>query len=148
MEKRIMLLGNPFSAVAETILSTVLDKLPIGSTERFKAETELKLAMSAHAGEIAAAEASIASSRKDEWLADMNSKYWLANNWRPMTAMISLGILVWEGVLINIANTALFYGTLSMPLPHTPVGVVDASMWIILALVGARSAEKITGKSH
>ena len=126
------------------IIGTVINKLPMTQGEKIKAENEIDLALTQHAGTIAEAEAKMSETRSTEWIADATAKSWLANNWRPLTGITGTLIILWEGILINLVNAGIFYFSGQMPIPHAPSIIVDSSMWVLLALVGVRSAEKIT----
>lgn len=132
------ILGTLVGGVLDAVIDKITNNIPVTDTEKenIKAQAEKELAN--HAGAIAEAEATISTNAKDQWLAELHNGGLLATSWRPLSAITSLGLIVWDGLLVPVAK-GLGWATLNGP----PASTVEVAMWVLLTLIGARGFEKI-----
>jgi hypothetical protein len=57
---------------------------------------------------------------------------------------VSGALILWEGITRPVLNAMLWYFSASMPIAPAPDIVFETATWVLLALIGVRSAEKIT----
>jgi hypothetical protein len=128
-----------------TVLDRVIDKLtnniPVTETEKENLRQEAQKELASQAGELALAEAKIAEQNKDVWLSELATPNSLAALWRPIVALGSFGILLWDGILSNLLNSTLV-NLGYIVVPSVPPGTVEAVSYVLLTLVGARSLDK------
>lgn len=141
----------PMSAILTTVIGGVLDKIidkvtnqiPVTDNEKENIKVQAEKELANHAGAIAQAEAIVSTNAKDAWLAELHDGGFLATSWRPIAALCSLTIIVWDGIILNIINGILL-GMDTFALAHTPAHISEVAMWILLTLIGARGIEKIS----
>lgn len=142
------LVGTILGPILKDVLGNVLDKvtnnIPVSNSEKENIKLQMEKDLAEHAGAIAEAEARVQEAQKETWLADLHNGGWMAQNWRPMVAVGSFSHLMWDGVFLNIVNTILSWFGVIQVIPYSPEIVVDASFYVLIALVGARGLEKIS----
>jgi len=137
------ILGGLIGGVLDKVIEKVTNQLPVSQNEKDNIRLQAEKELAQHAGAIAEAEATISTNAKDTWLAELHNGGWLATTWRPLLAVSSTFIVLWDGVLISIINGVLS-GLGAVPLEHTPAHVSEVAMWVLLTLIGARGVEKIS----
>ena len=132
---------NPLSALLTGGLGNVFDGIK-GIIGEFVVDPQKKLEAATKLAELEIdfknkqmdAEKSFAEQQASVVIAETKSDSWLAANWRPVTMLSFVFIIMWNFVVV--------------PLFHqTPVGIPEG-MWELLKLgiggyIGARSVEKI-----
>jgi hypothetical protein len=138
---------NPLIAGAlGSVLDTVIDKLtkqiPVSDTEREHIKLEAEKTLADKADVIAQAEAAVAETRTKEWLGDLATPHPMSALWRPMVALGSFFILLWDGILGNVINSILV-NLGYLVIPSVPASTTEVVGWVLLTLVGARSIDKL-----
>lgn len=125
------------------IIDKVLAQLPVSDNEKENIKVQAEKEMASHADVIAQAEATISTNAKDAWLEELHNGGFLATTWRPLLAVTSTFIMLWDAVLVNVVNMGLT--ALHAPLVgHAPDAVIQCALWVLLTLIGARGVEKIS----
>jgi hypothetical protein len=118
-------------------LSKALDGYIKDVELRRKLEAELSGLLMTHMGKALEQEAQIV-------LAEVKSEHWLTRSWRPILMLTLLGIVVFFGLALPIAD-----GLAGKPLPFSPRwNEIPPQMWDFLMIgmggyIGGRSLEKI-----
>lgn len=133
------ILGSVLPGVLKEVIDKITNQLPVTENEKENIKLQAEKELATHADKIAEAEAAISSNAKDSWLAELHNGGWLATTWRPLAAVASTFIVLWDGVILSIIN-----GVINHPLANTPAHTVEISMWVLLTLIGARGIEKIS----
>lgn len=125
------------------VLNKILNQLPVSENEKenIKAQAEKELASKADV--LAQAEAQISNNAKDVWLEELHNGGFLATTWRPLLAVVSTGIMLWDAVLVNIVNAGL-KGLEWTTIAPAGDAVLQCALWVLLTLIGARGIEKIS----
>lgn len=125
--------------ILDTVITKITNQLPVSENEKENIKLQAEKELANHAGSIAEAEATISNNAKDTWLAELHDGGWLATTWRPLLAVTSTFIILWDGVLLSVINSVA-----PSPLSNTPAHISEVVMWILLTLIGARGVEKIS----
>lgn len=137
------ILAGILPGVLGTVIDKIIAQLPVSQNEKENIKLQAEKDLASHAGAIAEAEATISTNAKDAWLEELHNGGFLATTWRPLLAVVSTFILLWDAVLINITNAglkALEWTTV----PHAGDAVLQCALWVLLTLIGARGVEKIS----
>lgn len=135
------LIIGALGTVLDKVIEKITNNIPVSETEKENLKIEASKELANHAGEIARAEVDMAQANKDIWLSELATPNSLAALWRPIVALGSFGILLWDGILSNLLNSTLVnLGFLVVP--SVPPGTVEAVSYVLLTLVGARSLDK------
>lgn len=137
------ILGSVLPGVLNEVLGKVLNQLPVTENEKENIRVQAEKELAQKADVIAQAEAQISTNAKDAWLEELHNGGFLATTWRPLLAVTSTFIMVWDAVLLNVANAglkAMEWATIA------PAGdtVLQCALWVLLTLIGARGIEKIS----
>lgn len=135
-------LGTLLGGVLDKVIDKLTNQLPVTENEKENIRVQAEKELASHAGAIAEAEVALSNNAKDTWLAELHNGGFLATSWRPLAAVTSLALIVWDGVLLPVFNAALRgldWSTIAAP----PTHVAEVSMWVLLTLIGARGVEKI-----
>lgn len=132
------ILGTLLGGVLDAVIDKITNNIPVTETEKENIKVQAEKELANHAGAIAEAEATISTNAKDAWLEELHNGGFLATTWRPLAAVTSLSLLVWDGFGVPVAK-GLGWVSLSGP----PSSTIEVAMWIILTLIGARGFEKI-----
>lgn len=84
----------------------------------------------------AQAESIIKEDAKDVWVEELHNGGFMATNWRPLAALVSLAGLAWEGIALPVIGTFV-------TIPSPPEYISTAFLMTLLTLIGARGIEKI-----
>lgn len=129
--------GGIFDGIKSIIGAFVVDPTAkLAATEKL-AELELDF----RAKQLAA-ETEFATQQANVVIAEAKSDSWIARNWRPMTMLTFVFIIVWNYIIVGTIGA--FYSTV-----HTIA--IPGDMWGLLKLgiggyIGARTVEKIADK--
>lgn len=137
------ILGSILGGVLDKVIDKLTNQLPVSDNEKENIKVQAEKELANHAGAIAEAEATISTNAKDAWLEELHNGGFLATTWRPLLAVTSTFIILWDGVLLSIINGVLS-GLEWSPLSHTPAHISEVAMWVLLTLIGARGVEKIS----
>lgn len=132
------ILGTLLGGVLDKVIDKLTNQLPVTENEKENIKVQAEKELANHAGAIAEAEATISTNAKDTWLAEIHNGGILATSWRPLAAVTSLGLIVWDGFGVPVSK-ALGWSSLSGP----PASTIEVCMWVLLTLIGARGFEKI-----
>lgn len=117
------------------VTDRILDAIPMPASEKERARIERDRALADSAGPIADALAREAEFARDMYLADAESNERFRSWWRPALGWIGGFCFLWEVFLRQTVNGAL--GTTYEPIP---TAVWEPLMWVLLTLIGVRSA--------
>lgn len=137
------ILSSVLPGVLNDVLGKVINQLSVSQNEKDNITLQAQKELAEKADVIAQAEAQISINAKDAWLEELHNGGLLATTWRPLLAVTSTFIMVWDAVLLNVVNAglkALEWATIA------PAGdtVLQCALWVLLTLIGARGIEKIS----
>lgn len=137
------ILGGLVGTVLDKVIEKLANQFPVTENEKENIKVQAEKELANHAGAIAEAEAAISTNAKDAWLEELHNGGFLATTWRPLLAVTSTFIMVWDAVLAPVINTGL-KGLEWPTIPATGDTVLQCSLWVLLTLIGARGVEKIS----
>lgn len=137
------ILSSVLPGVLNDVLGKILNQLPVSENEKENIKVQAEKELANHAGKIAEAEAQISTNAKDAWLEELHNGGFLATTWRPLLAVTSTFIMVWDAVLLNIVNAGL-KGLEWSTIAPAGDAVLQCALWVLLTLIGARGIEKIS----
>jgi hypothetical protein len=136
------ILGTLLGGVLDAVIDKITNNIPVTETEKENIKVQAEKELANHAGSIAQAEATISTNAKDAWLEELHNGGFLATTWRPLLALVSTGIMLWDAVVLNIVNAAL-KGLEWATIAPAGDAVLQCALWVLLTLIGARGVEKI-----
>lgn len=137
---------NPFTALLSGGIGTVFSGAK-DIINQFVASPEQKLTATQKLAELETgyrekqieAERDFAEQQAKVIVAEAQSDSWLARNWRPITMLTFVAIIVWNYVVVGTIG-AFFAQVHAIPIPPDMWRLLDIG---IGGYIGARSAEKI-----
>ena len=136
------ILGTLIGGVLDKVIDKLTNQLPVSENEKENIKIQAEKELANHAGAIAQAEAQISTNAKDTWLEELHNGGFLATTWRPLLAVTSTFIMLWDSVLVNIINAGL-KGMEWATIAPAGDAVLQCALWVLLTLIGARGVEKI-----
>lgn len=130
--------SGPVTNVIDSV-GGVLDKLTTSDAERLQAHKELAGIERQLTKDLLDADTEFAKSQAEVVIAEAKSDSWLAANWRPITMLTFVLIIVWNYIVV---------GTVGSFWPQVHTIPIPTDMWELLKLgiggyIGARSVEKV-----
>lgn len=130
-------IGSILSGVKDIIGSFIVDpKAKLEATQKlFELETSFRIKQ-------LEAEEAYVTQQANVVIAEAKSDSWIARNWRPITMLTFVSIIVWNYIII---------GTIGAFVPTIHPVSVPPDMWNLLKLgiggyIGARTVEKVVDK--
>lgn len=131
------LLTGGFSSVIGSI-GDVLGRFIASPEEKMKAQLELTKIATEYQTQLLLADKDLAVQQASVVVAEAKSESWLARNWRPITMLTFVAIVVWNYIVV---------GTIGAFVPRVHTVPIPTDMWELLKLgiggyIGARTLEK------
>jgi len=132
------LLTGGFAGVVSSI-SDVIGRFVTSPEEKMKAQLEMTKLANDYQTQVLLAEKDLALQQATVVVAEAKSDSWLARNWRPITMLTFVAIIVWNYIVVGTIG-AFFSQVHTVPIP--------TDMWELLkygisGYIGARTVEKV-----
>lgn len=130
--------SGPVTKVIDSV-GGVLDKLTTSDQERLQVQLALAEIERQFTKDLLAADTEFAKSQAEVVVAEAKSDSWLAANWRPITMLTFVAIIVWNYIVV---------GTIGAFVDRINPVDVPVEMWGLLKLgiggyIGVRTVEKV-----
>ena len=134
------LLTSIFTGPLVRAVLGVVERAQQAKLDRAALETELRKAIAAELGQVAATEL---QARRDVLIAELRGESWLQRNWRPLVAITFAAVIVFYGLILPISVD--WFGLPPVRIGDTLLGWIMTSVNIAVGgYIGGRTLEKIT----
>lgn len=125
-------------------VSDLVDELITSKEEKGQIEVALTQSLSAAGTKIMETEQALSAAQASIIIAEAEGQSWLQRNWRPITMLSFVFIVVWNWVIVTIGSWAF-----GVPIPELAPPDLPAGLWSTIQIgiggyIGSRGLEKIT----
>ena len=122
----------------------LVDELVTSKEEKGQIEVALTGALTSAGVKIMETEQALAAAQASIIIAEAQGQSWLQRNWRPITMLSFVFVVVWNWVIVTIGSWAFDVPIPTLVPPDLPSGLWSSIQIGIGGYIGGRSLEKVT----